>query len=584
MDKALNEIIAAKEGVEEQLMKLPGVTGVDVGYKYTGGVRTDEVAIRVMVAKKDPAVAAKNKVPETIDGIRTDVIERTYFLQDNPSNRKKVGDITLDADTGNYSPVKGGISIGPCRAVGGFVYVGTLGAIVKDNASGNPLLLSNFHVMCIDNGWHAGDTMAQPGRVDGGSCPANVIGALQRAALTGIVDCAVSSLSGRSYSCEIVDIGRVAGTAVATLNSPVRKRGRTTGLTYGFVDSVSLSVNIDYGPTLGTRTLTNQIGIRPDTAHNAAFGDHGDSGSAVVDGSIHVVGLHFAGSSDGHGIANQIANVLSALNVSMCTGPTKSLLKDSKDTHKEIEKIPTKDFKVEKLEIKEIEKNPSKEAKDHKVEKLEIKEIEKNPLKEIKDTKNHKLEIKEFDKPFGDHGPGKGPVEGPGKLSDGPGFPQLPGAPNIGGGQAKVVDKLKDFKEIDNKLSKDFKEKDKEKNEGKESKDHKEGKDSKEGKDHKESKDHKEQKEHTKHEGKDHKFELKEIDHKLIFEQFDPKTLAEGGPPVFPGQPVEGGDMCQRMAQLEAAVAALSTFITADLRPDLGAGALTNEADKKCNC
>jgi hypothetical protein len=38
------------------------------------------------------------------------------------------------------------------------------------------------------------------------------------------------------------------------------------------------------------------------------------------------------------------------------------------------------------------------------------------------------------------------------------------------------------------------------------------------------------------------------------------------------------------MAQLEAAVAALSTFIGADLRPDLSSGALTNEADGCKGC
>src|SRR4249920_3005094 len=132
--------------------------------------------------------------------------------------------------------------------------------------------------------------------------------------------------------------------------------------------SISLSVNVDYGDGIGVKTLTNQIDIRPDTAHNAAFGDHGDSGSAVVDGTVKVVGLHFAGSSDGHGMANQIAQVLSALNVSMCVAPTKSLLKDFKDSHKE--KIEAKDHKDQKHEAKEHkdgkDSKDQKEGKDHK--------------------------------------------------------------------------------------------------------------------------------------------------------------------------------------------------------------------------
>jgi hypothetical protein len=608
MSKTLHEIIAAKEGAEASLLNRPGVTAVDVGYKYVGGVRTEEVAIRVMVGKKRSSVDAKDKVPDMIDGVRTDVIERTYFLHTEPRNRSKVEDITLQADTGNYNPVKGGIGIGPCRAVGGFVYVGTLGAIVKDNASGNPMLLSNFHVMCIDNGWSVGDTMAQPGRVDGGSCPANVVGTLQRAALTGLVDCAVSSLSGRGYSCEIVDIGRVAGTAVATLGQAVRKRGRTTGLTYGFVESVSLSVNIDYGDGIGMKTLTNQMSIRPDTAHNAAFGDHGDSGSAVVDGSVNVVGLHFAGSSDGHGIANVIANVLSALNVSLCVAPTKLPVKDIKDGHKELklEKIEVKDHKVEKIEQKEI-KREKIEVKDHKIEKIEQKEIHK-----------------ELEKPIADNLPGKGPVE------NGPVTGPI-GGPVAGAGSAakstdKITDKMADkLKEALKPEIKDLKEKDKveskdakdHKPESKESKDfhdgkiHKDAKDSKDNpdnklhkdqkdgkdtpdnknhKDHKDLKDHKEHKEAKdglKPEIKDQKVEFKELEKQPSTESVSPKTISEGWPglPTDPGQAGgDGGGVEQRMAQLESAVAALSTFIGADLRPDLSTGALTNEADGCKGC
>ncbi|MFT7774570.1 hypothetical protein [Roseateles sp.] len=567
MSKPVLEVVALKESLEEQLLKRPGVTAVDVGFKYVGGQRTDEVAIRVMVAQKKSDLPAAERVPDHFDGVKTDVIERRYFLHDAMKNKKRESEIGLQADATNYDPVKGGISIGPCRAVGGFVFVGTLGAIVKDNASGNPLLLSNFHVMCIDNGWHAGDTMAQPGRVDGGQCPANVVGALQRAALTAKVDCAVSSLSGRGYSCEIVDIGKVAGTATATLNMPVRKRGRTTGLTYGFVDSISLSVNIDYGNGIGVKTLTNQIGIRPDTTHNTAFGDHGDSGSAVVDGTVHVVGLHFAGSSDGHGIANQIADVLSALNVSMCTATSKALIKDFKD-HKH-EKVEVKEHKIEKLEHKEL-----------KIEKLEHKELK-------------------FEKRVPELPPGKIIVEGPTFPTQpgDPAFPGLPGQPGAGmqgalaGAAPKLTDKplekikpeIKDFKQEskDHKDSKDHKE-------IKEHKDHKDAKDNPDHKQFKDAKDHKDQKEHK--ELKDHHKEFKieklEFEKPPATENIDPKLLVETGPQLPPGiDPAgPGGGLEQRMAQLEAIVASLSTFISPELRPDLGSGALTNEQDGCKGC
>jgi hypothetical protein len=346
------EIRRVKENAEQDLLKIPGVTGVDIGFKEVNGQRTSTIAIRVLVEEKkaNKDVPARERIPKEINGIPTDVIERKYVLH-QLGLRVKESELRPQADTGTYNPVKGGISIGPCRAVGGFVYVGTLGACVKDNATGDALLLSNFHVMCIDNNWHVGDTMAQPGRVDGGSCPANLVGTLLRSSLGGQVDCAVSTVSGRGTACDVIDIGGITGTNTVALGQTVRKRGRTTLLTYGSVESIDLTVNVDYGDGLGVQTLDHQIGVAPDLTHNPMFSDHGDSGSVVVNDSIQVVGLLFAGSDDGHSVANPIAAVLTALNVSMCTAAPRVRKRWPKELFKE--KLELKEWKFEKIEIKE---------------------------------------------------------------------------------------------------------------------------------------------------------------------------------------------------------------------------------------
>jgi hypothetical protein len=419
----------AKESAEHDLLKLPGVNAVDIGHKHVGGKPTDTMAIRVYVTKKKPLkdVPAKERIPKEIEGHPTDVVERTYVLHQFAA-RMPVEEIELMADSGRYDPLKGGISIGPCRAIGGYVYVGTLGTIVRDNASGAPMLLSNFHVMCVDNGWSVGDQMAQAGRVDGGSCPADVVGALQRAHLGGTVDCAVASHS-------------VNGTATATMGMAVRKRGRTTGLTYGTVDSVDLSVSLDYGDGLGTVTLTHQIGIAVDTSHSTQIGDHGDSGSVVVDGYANVVGLYFAGNTAGtHGVANPIADVLSALNVSVCTSKAKLELKEHKHESKELKEL--KEYAKEKSEAKEL-KEHKHEAKEHKdlKDKHEFKEFKEQ--KEFKFEKNefkeHKPEKPEVEKdPFLEHG-GKALKD---MVEGGKGFGEQdpgrfnPGPPNPGAGPA----------------------------------------------------------------------------------------------------------------------------------------------------
>jgi hypothetical protein len=249
-------------------------------------------------------------------------------------------------------------------------------------------MLSNFHVMCIDNTHTVGDTMCNPGRVDGGSCPANVVGALRNQSLGGEVDCAVADHNARGWACEIVDIGAIAGTSTASVGQAVRKRGRTTLLTYGTVDTVDLTTTIDYGAGIGSVTLVHQIGVKPDTAKNPKFSDHGDSGAVVVNDSVQIVGLNFAGDPTGYAIANPIASVLSALNVEVC-----SHLKQ-----------PVKEIKVEKVEIKEHKelKPEIKEHKEFKVEKNEIKElkVEKNERKEHKLEKFEKLEHERIPKPF----------------------------------------------------------------------------------------------------------------------------------------------------------------------------------------
>ena len=129
----------------------------------------------------------KEAIPKTIQGVKTDVIQRKYVLHDFKA-RMLLSDLTIKADETRYNELRGGMSLGPCRSVyltppdvpvaGNYVFTGTLGAIVTDNGTGEKLMLSNFHVMCVDDQWKAGDTLAQPSLVDKGQCPADVVGKL----------------------------------------------------------------------------------------------------------------------------------------------------------------------------------------------------------------------------------------------------------------------------------------------------------------------------------------------------------------------------------------------------------------------
>lgn len=357
--KPLNVIRSVKASHEDRLLGLPGVSAVDIGKKLVKGKATEETAIRVYVEKKRPRkeVPAAEVIPAEIDGVKTDVIERKIVLH----NRVALSEIRRMADTTSYNPLVGGISIGPCTAVGGFVYVGTLGCVVKDRGNGEMLMLTNYHVLAEK--WAAGEKVCQPSRPDGGSCPANTCGSLVRSVISERVDGAVARIAGRPFQCRIQDIGNVAGKGAAAEKMEVRKRGRTTGLTHGIVDSVDLSVNVPYDD--GTHVLKHQIGITADPAHGTVFGQGGDSGSVVVDASRKVIGLYFAGTEDGSfGVANPIQSVLDELNVDLCVPGTrvpKSVIKDQIDhqTPKRLKdlvdshKLRTKEFIKDRKEFKE---------------------------------------------------------------------------------------------------------------------------------------------------------------------------------------------------------------------------------------
>jgi cobalamin biosynthesis protein CobT len=86
-------------------------------------------------------------------------------------------------------------------------------------------------------------------------------------------------------------------------------------------------VKLDYGDGIGVRTLTNQIGVKPDGARSAVFSAAGDTGAVLVNQAREVVGLLVAGTDTGYGVANPIADVLAALDVELYTGPARDKLR-----------------------------------------------------------------------------------------------------------------------------------------------------------------------------------------------------------------------------------------------------------------
>jgi hypothetical protein len=210
-----------------------------------------------------------------------------------------------------------------------FCYGGTLGALVED-ASGNQYILSNNHVLARTNAASVGEDIIQPGLIDQtpgcfkdtsdivadlsafipilfktkGTTPTNTVDAAIAQVRTGYVD----------PNGFIIDIGGLSSDTVApTLGMPVKKSGRTTGLTNGNITAVNATIDVSFGKGKTAR-FTNQIVVG-----SGDFIAAGDSGSLMVEDVVttpRAVGLLFAG-GDTTAIANPIGDVLNAFNVSM---------------------------------------------------------------------------------------------------------------------------------------------------------------------------------------------------------------------------------------------------------------------------
>jgi hypothetical protein len=218
---------------------------------------------------------------------------------------------------------------------------GTLGALVSDRDN-NLFILSNNHVLAESDQARAGDTVVHPALVDLECNPQSgrTVGSLRTvvplqstqtnvdaalAAATPSVDSTGAILQlGPSINGVLSAAAPAAGTGeplTASLLNQLRvvKSGRTTGLTCSTVNTVNLSVQVDYYYDCAethpyyTKTYVNQIGMP-----GASFADSGDSGSLVLDAAnAQPIGLFFASGADdsnhGFSVANPIQDVLNEL-------------------------------------------------------------------------------------------------------------------------------------------------------------------------------------------------------------------------------------------------------------------------------
>jgi hypothetical protein len=303
----------------------PNVMFVDFGWRKRDNMRVeDEPCIRIHVKNKLPEGPAlematqrgitRGIIPKEIDGFSVDVPQHVYRLHHgwwwggglppvlNPGARKGVVD-----------PMQGGISVSDNKRN----IAGTLGGLVADRETGDPMILSNFHVLAgvwsVQPGWPT----YQPGQGDGGT-EANTVARFERHAMESSLDAAVAKLTGdrplvnKQFG---LDPAVVNGVAWAQLGMEVVKSGRTSGVTRGRVIGVEGSLKMTYDGV--SRVIRNVMEIEPREGRTVS--EPGDSGSFWLDEeTMCAVGLHFAGGDyPERALAMDMQPVLDALKIDL---------------------------------------------------------------------------------------------------------------------------------------------------------------------------------------------------------------------------------------------------------------------------
>lgn len=312
-----------------------GAHSVGIGRKEVEGERTETLALRVYVERKQPvARLSAEPVPESVAllsrkerrefRLPTDVIETPRPApEQDPETRIR--------------PVPGGVSFGISGSTG------TLGGWVWDTTDDTIVAVTNNHVLLNTIG---ADTLQQ-GTADGGSLPGDKIGDVKRSIAriapgTNLVDCAITDVDDAD---DVDSVVLEIGPAVYAVDTPVidmlvEKYGQTTRHTFGEITDADLETTSTEG-----FSFDDQIFIAPvDPSDDWSAG--GDSGSlifsqAAASGEIKpAVGLHWGGSGV-NGVGCKIGNVFSALDLTtICAGLFAAFLDALFETEEEGEVEP----------------------------------------------------------------------------------------------------------------------------------------------------------------------------------------------------------------------------------------------------
>lgn len=303
MEKLYQDILVVKEQHEAELLALPHVHAVGIGYAAPD---SQQLAIWLHVEPNAPSDYLSDRTEIEGHPLKILRIEQSKMI---PTE-------ALEVDGNKYRPLEGGcqILVGPETSGNRANVVGTLGCLAIDRieAKHYPCILSNHHVLQ--------HTYVFQNSATGGDC----IGEVTRKVLSDDVDGGICRIN-TEHVAKIIDIGEVTGTYDVTINDiqgqgyPIRKRGRTTRLTNGFITQLNLTATVQGSGHI----FRNQYFITP-TPEQPVFVQGGDSGSVLVNMNNEVVGLLWGSLVEQNsgrvaGAGNTIAKVMDELSIDILT-------------------------------------------------------------------------------------------------------------------------------------------------------------------------------------------------------------------------------------------------------------------------
>lgn len=288
-----------------RLLAIPGVVGVEVCRKVTGGEVTSEYSVTVLVARKIPLnrLRPDDAIPRSLAGVPVDV---------QPIGFSATGCSWLGLSLRKRRPaLVGGLSIGDAGGGG----EATLTAMVRGADRQTLMGLTAGHAVSD------GGVITQPA----GGAAQNAVGQVIDIELSELIDAAVFQIDPQRRPAAGGVVGFGGPTKLGSVSSttdfvPVVMAGACSGWVYGKARRVEGPVQVDYGQ--GPTELRDQILIYPVPA-GRAFNRGGDSGAMLLsaDGN-ESLGMVIAALMDddgvsGIGLATPLDRVLSRFGVTL---------------------------------------------------------------------------------------------------------------------------------------------------------------------------------------------------------------------------------------------------------------------------